>query len=166
MQAFAGPSHTSNPGLESGAIIDMDAAPNVILNDDNRTPSNHQSPSTLNSLSNTSYSRTEKPSPQRSQQPSPSNTTQLPTQAPMNPLHIPPTGGVTDPSQFGDPSSLARQLNPDTASSFFSTEPGTSFSIPSPSAWNFSNSQAAASGTGDFSSEAQMAQFILDTTWQ
>jgi len=142
----------------------MDAAPNFMLNDDSNTPSNHQSPSTLNSIS-----RTEDPPPQKL---SPSNTDHT-TQIPINALNVPSCiGGGTDPSQFSDPSSLARHLNQDTTS-FYPTGPGMSFSMPSPSAWDFPNSQAnvsspenVTSGPTDSYAEAQLAQFILDTTWR
>lgn len=139
----------------------MDTAPNPIVDEIN-TPSNHQSPSTLNSLSRTEDAPPQKPSP----------NTHHPTQ-PTNPLDIPSSaGGGTDSNQFSDPSSLARHLNQDTAP-FYSTGPGTSFSIPSPSAWDFSNSQAGVPSPGNITSgptdsyaEAQFAQFILDTTWR
>lgn len=182
MQDFIGPPLNLNPGTEtstSGPIIDMDGAPNFSLgNTNNNLPSDHPSPSTIDSSSNTSYQRTSHPSPQKSQQ-QPSTT-----QVPLNPMDISSAaatatgGGNTDPNQFNDPSSLARQLSshhPETP--FYSTgADATSFSISSPSAWDFTNPPAQAQssvpnpggmtpGTTAPFSEAQLAQFLSATSW-
>lgn len=160
-----------------GPIIDMDGAPNFNLgNTNNKPPSDHPTPSTIDSSSNTSYQRTGHPSPQKSQQ-QPSTT-----QAPLNPLGISSTaaaatdGGNTDPNQFNDPSSLARQLSSNhPVAPFYSTGADTtSFSISSPSTWDFTNPPAqvpvsnpggmAPGTTGPFS-EAQLAQILSATSW-
>ena len=152
-------------------------SPNFNLgNTNNKPPSDHPTPSTIDSSSNTSYQRTGHPSPQKSQQ-QPSTT-----QAPLNPLGISSTaaaatdGGNTDPNQFNDPSSLARQLSSNhPVAPFYSTGADTtSFSISSPSTWDFTNPPAqvpvsnpggmAPGTTGPFS-EAQLAQILSATSW-
>lgn len=181
MQDFIGPPLNLNPGTETstpGPIIDMGGAPNFNLgNTNNNLSSDHPSPSTIDSSSNTSYQRTSHPSLQKSQQ-QPSTT-----QVPLNPLDISSatsggSGGNTDPNQFNDPSSLARQLSSNHQETpFYSTGADTtSFSISSPSAWDFSNPQAQSQpsvsnpggmtpGTTAPFSEAQLAQILSATSW-
>ena len=181
MQDFIGPPLNLNPGIETsttGPIIDMDGAPNFNLN--NKPPSDHPSPSTIDSSSNTSYQRTGHPSPQKPLQ------QESTTQASLNPLDISSAaatatgGGNTDPNQFNDPSSLARQLSSNhTETPFYSTGADTtSFSISSPSAWDFTNPEAQAQAQSSVSnpggmtpgtmapfSEAQLAQILSATSW-
>ena len=181
MQDFIGPPLNLKPGTETstpGPIIDMGGAPNFNLN--NNPQSDHPSPSTIDSSSNTSYQRTGHPSPQKSQQQAST------TQVPLNPLDISSTvatggsGGNTEPNQFNDPSSLARQLSSNHPEApFYSTGADTtSFSISSPPAWDFTNPQAQAQAQSSVSnpggmtpgttvpfSEAQLAQILSATSW-
>ena len=186
MQDFIGTPLNLNPGTESapGPAINMNGAPNFSLGSINSNPpSDHSTLSTIDSSSNISYQRTGHPSPQKSQQQSST------TQVPLNPLDISSAaaataaatgGGNTDPNQFNDPSSLARQLSsnhPETP--FYTTgADNTSFSISSPSTWDFSNPQAQAQtqasvpnpggmtpGTTVPFSEAQLAQILSATNW-
>lgn len=168
MESFVG-SHITNPG----AIIDMDLAPNPIVNDKSNTPSDHPTPSTLNSSSNTFYSRADHhPPPQQSQHPSSTTTaTNHSIQAPVDPLSIPSTGGSgPHRNQFNNSPPVAGQFSVNTeVPPFYNPGTPTSFPMPSPSTWHFSTSQVPATSPGNmtpgFLNDSHLAQLLSSNNW-
>lgn len=167
MGSFVGP-HITN----LGAIIDMDLAPNPIVNDKSNTPSDYPTPSTLNSSSNTSYIRADHhPPPQQSQHPSSTTTTATnhSTQAPVDPLSIPSTGSSgSHPNKFNNSPSVAGQLSANTeVPPFYSTGTPTSFPMPSLSTWESSTSQVPATNPGNMTPgfDNPLAQLLGSNNW-
>lgn len=130
--------HPTQYGADTatGLVVDMDVdfPPDSGSNEKNNPPSDHPTPSTLNS-SNTSYSMmgTDNTQPGKKQQKSNSipNTQGSATSSDKNnSVHISPT--ATEPSQVPDMSSLAGQMFPNSTSSPSGTaEAAGAFNLPS-----------------------------------
>jgi len=163
---------TSGQNMEqagSGASVDMDMdfSPDFgILSDRNNPPSDHPTPSTLNSSSNTSYSLTgvDDPSPGTKQQKSSSN---YPSQGSglsfdkLN-IHMPP--GTSNSQAAGMNSMNGRFYPSSSGSPSMPTDVSNTFSIPS--AWDLPN-QTPGMGNADLGalnvesfSESQWAQIL------
>lgn len=170
MQCF-----TSSPNNEAGGQhgIGMDFSSDFNVSEKVGPPSDHPTPSTLNS-SNTSYSlsRNDQPSPPKPQQQSfLSNTTQGPVSSldSVNQMDMfPETTGADQP---GDISSLASQLFASNSEvQIGSTAPESPF--PLPSTWdlgdmqapNPGNTGASSGGMGAFD-ETQWAQLLSEANW-
>lgn len=168
-------SSTGFPNDEAGgqAGLDVDFSSDFNISEKAGPPSDHPTPSTLNS-SNTSYSlsRGDQPSPPKSQQqPFSINHPQGPISSlnGVNELDMLPE--ITGTSQFEDVSSLPSQLfasNPEVQ--IGSTVPESPFNLPS--TWNLGDMQSAnpgstgasPSGMGAFD-EIQWAQLLNGANW-
>lgn len=143
---------------------DMDFSPDIGLGERN-APSDHPTPSTLNSSSNTSYSISgvDNPSPGKKQKATQGATSSFER---VQPVHISPT--KTEAPPMPDLSNLSGQTYPNTtASSIGATDPPPPFSMPS--AWDMPAANPAMSNVDfgninvDSLSEAQWAQILNDT---
>jgi hypothetical protein len=155
---------------QTGAVVDMemDFSPDFgNLSDRNNPPSDHPTPSTLNSSSNTSYSITgaDDPSPPNKQQKTTSmysNQVSAPSFDKVNPSNLPL--GVTNP-QVADLTSMAGGFYQNISDSpSVPTEASNMF--PMPSAWDFStpNPETRNEDFGNLNmesfSESQWAQML------
>jgi hypothetical protein len=152
-----------------GTIVDtdMDFSPDFgNLSDRNNPPSDHPTPSTLNSSSNTSYSLTgaDDPSPVTKHQKSSSN---YPSQGSFDKINSVQMPDGSSNSQATGMNSMGGRFYPSNSGSpSMPTEASNTFSMPS--TWDFSN-QTPAMGNADLDalnveafSESQWAQ-ILDS---
>lgn len=187
MQQFVRTHGTITPGVEAAApsVFDAEATSEHFSNDSNnnhRTPSDHPTPSTLDSSSSASYPR---PGPPISQQPSSTiptaaNTTTTTTttaqaQAPINPLGLGISSPATITGNNSGPSSIAGQLyqnNPGTAPFYPGGGPEASFTMPSPPTWDFTTTQANMSSPGNMTpgttgpfNESQLEQLLSGANW-
>lgn len=143
---------------------DMDFSPDLGLGERN-PPSDHPTPSTLNSSSNTSYSISgvDNPSPGKKQKPPQGTTSSFER---VQPVHISPT--KTEAPPMPDLGNLSGQTYPNsTTSSLGATGAPPAFSMPS--AWDMPAANPAMSNVDfdnvnvDSMSEAQWAQILSDT---
>ncbi|KAI9932930.1 hypothetical protein MW887_009182 [Aspergillus wentii] len=154
-----------NPGTEiagSGVSADMDYSPD--LSDRNNAPSDHPTPSTINSCSNTSSSKTDQTSPATIQQQSSLNNSNQGSMHSLdgaNILNISPGGGNLGAGQC---------LPGYSETPFNATGPGDSFSMSS--TWEYSATQSSdhanlvmTPGGMDSLNEAQWAQLLNGTNW-
>lgn len=174
---------TITPGVEAAvpSVVDAEATPELFTSDNNnnnhnRTPSDHPTPSTLNSSSNASYPRTDPPISQQPPSTAPTaaaaaTTTTTQAQTPISPLGI--SSSATATGSNSGPSSIAGQLyenNPGTP--FYTGGFETSFTMPSPPTWDFATTQANVSSPGNMAlgtagpfNEAQLEQLLSGTNW-
>lgn len=170
------------PGVEVlSSANDIETAPEFFSSDknnsnsnSNRTPSDQPSPAAaLNPLSGTSYAGP--------QQPFPTAATTTQTHTPIDQLDIHPSASTSDPKNATDPSQISGQPsvsvnghlyrdNPETP--FFTTATENSFTMPSPSSWDFSTSQPFAAspdnmaqGTAAPLDDAQLEQLVSANNW-
>ncbi|KAJ6089725.1 hypothetical protein N7467_004941 [Penicillium canescens] len=159
---------TEQPGSGSKADIDMDFSPDFgTLSERNNPPSDHPTPSTLNSSSNTSYSinGVDNPSPDKQQPKSgPNYLSKGSAQSfdKLNAIHMPPGDLI---SQAPDMNALlARAYQSNSGSPAMPTDTSNPFSMPN--AWDLPNPNQDM-GPADFSnlnvgtlSESQWAQIL------
>ncbi|KAJ5606171.1 hypothetical protein N7510_008952 [Penicillium lagena] len=162
------------PDFATGMILDMDVdlSPDFGSSDKNNPPSDHPTPSTMNSSSNTSYSMTgtESNSPGKKQQKLNSNyASQGPTTTSSdtsNSVHISPTGTESSSQVPNNLNPLAGQMYPGTTEgSMGSSGVASAFSMPS--GWNMPpNPDADGDSNLDFGTvltEAQWANILNGT---
>ncbi|KAJ5086633.1 hypothetical protein NUU61_007940 [Penicillium alfredii] len=163
LQNFNPKPETAGPGTILN--VDMDFSPDFGLSDRNNPPSDHPTPSTLNSSSNTSYSMSgaDNPSPGQKQKSSLKHPGQgLHTAFDKANLVHPSSPGES--SQAPNMSSLSGQLYPNSSSSPLGTTEANS--IPTPSTWELPTSNPEMTSMGfsnlnvDSLNEAQWTQIL------
>ena len=158
------------PGQGNIVDMDMDFPPDFGGSNDRNPPSDHPTPSTLNSSSNTSYSMSgvDNPSPGKKQQSSATTQQPQPSVTPfdnMHSIHISPTG--TDPPAIPDLGSFTGQMFSNRSNNSLD-DTGASRTYPEAPGWDM---PATNSNLGnidlntlqfDSLSEAQWAQILDD----
>lgn len=162
------------PDFATGMIVDMDVdlSPDFGSSDKNNPPSDHPTPSTMNSSSNTSYSMTgtESNSPGKKQQKLNSNyASQGPTTTSSdtsNSVHISPTGTESSSQVPNNLNPLAGQMYPGTTEGPMGSS-GVASAFSMPSGWNIpQNPDADGDNNLDFGTvltEAQWANILNGT---
>jgi hypothetical protein len=155
-------SHHPEITLQSGVVdVDMDFSPDFGLSERN-PPSDHPTPSTLNSSSNTSYSISgaENPSPGKKHQKS--TTSSATSFDKVNTIHISPS--TTESPQIPDMSAMAGQVYPNSTSSMGASNASNAFNMTSqwdmPTPSSILNNVDFGNVNVDSLSEAQWAQIL------